>query len=97
MKQTKKEVKVKRPRVAKTEKVASVNSTLSYEEVYERNKTKLARKDGKVGVICGYTKKSLIMAVTVGFGWLSTKEDATILIYLNNKKGYTFCNESNIL
>ena len=97
MKQPKKTVKEKRPRIVRTEKVASIRSTLSKEEIYERNKMKLARKDGKVGVICGYTTKYLIMAVTMGFGWLSTKEDATILSYLNNKKGYAFVSEDNIL
>lgn len=96
MKQPKKEIKTKRPRIEKKEKVASVHSTLTIEDLYEKYKGKLARTDNRVGVICGYTTNKLVMAVTLGFGCISIK-DATIVTYLDNRKGYIITTEDHIL
>ena len=92
-------VKKKRTRIAlPTERVARVVRSKDAMDVqFETHRGKFARKEGKVGIVCGYSEKNMIMAVTNGAGWTDTKVDVTLVTYLDNKRGYCFIDENNIL
>lgn len=66
-------------------------------ELFEKYKgQKVVAECYEEGVICGYSdqNKLLIMAVTEGQGWISSKT-ATIVTHKKNPKGYLYVDQED--
>jgi hypothetical protein len=85
---------VKKPKIPTGELAINMSTT----QLFEMYRGMFARIDDKVGVVCGYDERSLIMAVTLGKGWVKPPvSGAVIKTYLNNTKGYCYVNKTHLI
>jgi len=69
-------------------------------ELYEKYKGSKLEYDGRTGTVCGHSDYSLILAVEGKYpydGWRYSAYDGVILTHLNNKNGYWYVGEEDII
>ena len=90
--------RIKPPKAEIITKVRVLKSNLTIEQQYDKYKNMFARADGHIGIICGYSKTKLIMAVTRGYGQqIEGKDNINIITYKRNKNGYDLVTEQDII